>query len=217
METDAPRPAPSSDGASPFSGSLREGKDSPCVVRARSLCRNFREKNRNVTALSSLDVDIPAGCMTALVGPDGAGKTTFLRMVCGLLAPSSGTLSVLGRDMPREAQEVQNRISYMPQRFGLYEDLSVMENMTLYADLHGVPGPLRAGRFRSLLDMTDLARFTGRPAGAGLHAGAFPGTSAARRAFRRGGPAFPAGAVGHHRNHGEGRASFRHHQHRLYG
>ena len=165
METDAPRPAPSSDGASPFSGSLREGKDSPCVVRARSLCRNFREKNRNVTALSSLDVDIPAGCMTALVGPDGAGKTTFLRMVCGLLAPSSGTLSVLGRDMPREAQEVQNRISYMPQRFGLYEDLSVMENMTLYADLHGVPGPLRAGRFRSLLDMTDLARFTGRPAG----------------------------------------------------
>ena len=75
METDAPRPAPSSDGAPPFSGSLREGKDSPCVVRARSLCRNFREKNRNVTALSSLDVDISAGCMTALVGPDGAGKT----------------------------------------------------------------------------------------------------------------------------------------------
>ena len=165
METDAPRPAPSPDGAPPSPGSIRERNNPLCVVRARSLCRIFKEKNRSVNALSSLDVDIPEGCMTALVGPDGAGKTTFLRMVCGLLAPSSGTLSVLGRDMPHEAQEVQNRISYMPQRFGLYEDLSVMENMTLYADLHGVPGPLRAERFRSLLDMTDLSRFTGRPAG----------------------------------------------------
>ena len=135
------------------------------VVSARSLSRVFQTKGMRVTALSSLDMDVPAGCMTALVGPDGAGKTTFLRMVCGLLAPTSGSLTVLGRDISREAQDVQSRVSYMPQRFGLYEDLSVMENMTLYADLHGIPEEVRRQRFARLLDMTDLARFTSRPAG----------------------------------------------------
>lgn len=135
------------------------------VVVARGLTRVFQTGNGPVTALSGLDLDVHAGSMTAFVGPDGAGKTTFLRMICGLLAPTSGTLRVLGRDVSREAQQIQNRISYMPQRFGLYEDLSVQENLDLYADLHGVPLPVRKERFRRLLDMTDLARFTARPAG----------------------------------------------------
>jgi len=105
------------------------------------------------------------GVLTALVGPDGAGKTTLLRMAAGLLAPSGGSLSVLGIDVAARPQEVQDRISYMPQRFGLYEDLSVQENMDLYADLHGVPTDVRRERFARLLHMTDLARFTSRPAG----------------------------------------------------
>lgn len=105
------------------------------------------------------------GVLTALVGPDGAGKTTLLRMAAGLLAPSGGSLSVLGIDVAARPQEVQDRISYMPQRFGLYEDLSVQENMDLYADLHGVPADVRRERFARLLHMTDLARFTSRPAG----------------------------------------------------
>ena len=137
----------------------------PVVVRARALGRTFTGKGLAVTALSSMDLDVPAGTMTAFVGPDGAGKTTFLRMICGLITPTSGSLTVLGCDAARQAAEIQSRISYMPQRFGLYEDLSVLENLNLYADLHGISRERRRERFRRLLDMTDLARFTARPAG----------------------------------------------------
>ena len=137
----------------------------PLVVSARALGKIFTDRKTTVTALSSLSLDVPSGSMTAFVGPDGAGKTTFLRMICGLLAPTSGELFVLGCDIVQHAQDIQSRISYMPQRFGLYEDLSVMENMNLYADLHGIPEKARKERFARLLDMTDLERFTARPAG----------------------------------------------------
>lgn len=103
--------------------------------------------------------------LTALVGPDGAGKTTLLRMIAGLLKPDAGELRVLGLDVASEPQKVQSRISYMPQRFGLYEDLTVQENLDLYADLHGVPERERHERFARMLEMTDMARFSKRPAG----------------------------------------------------
>ncbi|MDD2152155.1 ATP-binding cassette domain-containing protein [Pseudomonas putida] len=108
---------------------------------------------------------VRAGELTALVGPDGAGKTTLLRMMAGLLKPDAGSLHVLGIDVAVDPQAVQDRISYMPQRFGLYEDLSVQENLDLYADLHGVPLEVRRERFKRMLEMTDMARFTDRPAG----------------------------------------------------
>lgn len=116
-------------------------------------------------AVDGISLSIPPGTLAAVVGPDGAGKTTLMRMMAGLLRPDGGRLHVLGIDLAENAQEVQNRISYMPQRFGLYEDLSVQENLDLYADLHGVPADVRAERFARLLAMTDLARFTDRPAG----------------------------------------------------
>lgn len=116
-------------------------------------------------AVDGISLEILPGTLTAFVGPDGAGKTTLMRMMAGLLRPDAGTLQVLGIDVIADPQSVQNRISYMPQRFGLYEDLSVQENLDLYADLHGVPADIRAERFARLLDMTDLARFTARPAG----------------------------------------------------
>jgi ABC-2 type transport system ATP-binding protein len=100
-----------------------------------------------------------------LVGPDGAGKTTLLRMMAGLMQADQGRLEVLGIDVATDPQAVQDRISYMPQRFGLYEDLSVQENLDLYADLHGVTQEARKERYRRLLHMTNLARFTDRPAG----------------------------------------------------
>ena len=118
-----------------------------------------------VQALGGVDLEISSGVITALVGADGAGKTTFLRMICALMSPDSGTLSVLGEEVPARAQSVQRRISYMPQRFGLYEDLTVQENLDLYADLHGVPMPERSRRYEKLLSMTDLTAFTARPAG----------------------------------------------------
>jgi ABC-2 type transport system ATP-binding protein len=116
-------------------------------------------------ALADLSLEVAAGSITALVGPDGAGKTTFIRLAAGLLRPDRGQLQVLGLDVAREAQAVQDRISYMPQRFGLYEDLSVQENLDLYADLHGVPQNVRQGRYARLMEMTDLGPFRTRLAG----------------------------------------------------
>ncbi|KQV51106.1 ATP-binding cassette domain-containing protein [Duganella sp. Root336D2] len=137
------------------------------VLSGRGLSRHFIVKGAPapVEAVREVSLEVASGALTALVGPDGAGKTTLLRMAAGLLAPSGGSLSVLGVDVAARPQEVQDRISYMPQRFGLYEDLSVQENMDLYADLHGVPADVRRQRFARLLHMTDLARFTARPAG----------------------------------------------------
>ena len=116
-------------------------------------------------ALQGINMQIKAGQLTALVGPDGAGKTTFLRLIAGLYKPTAGSLEVLGMDVAKDPQSVQDRISYMPQKFGLYEDLSIQENLDLYADLHGVPMNVRKERFARLLKITDLARFTERPAG----------------------------------------------------
>ena len=136
------------------------------VVRAEGLSRRFTGPDgRPLVALDRVSLSVPRGQLTALVGPDGAGKTTLMRMMAGLLAPDEGSLRVLGLDVTRNAQAVQDRISYMPQRFGLYEDLSVQENLDLYADLHGVPQAVRRERFVRLMAMTDLARFTARPAG----------------------------------------------------
>jgi ABC-2 type transport system ATP-binding protein len=117
-------------------------------------------------ARDGITAAIGAGRVTGLVGPDGAGKTTLLRLFAGLLAPTEGTLSVCDFDPVAEASALREEIGYMPQRFGLYEDLSVLENLTLYADLRGVVGRQRQETFEKLLAFTDLARFTDRRAGA---------------------------------------------------
>jgi ABC-2 type transport system ATP-binding protein len=137
------------------------------AVAARGVHKVFEDRaaKRQVQALQALTLEVPHGAVTALVGPDGAGKTTFLRLVAGLMRPQAGELRVLGLDVAAQPQAVQDRISYMPQRFGLYEDLSVQENLDLYADLHAVPQAERTQRFGQLLHMTDLTRFTARPAG----------------------------------------------------
>ena len=138
------------------------------VVVARDLRQSFKSENKklpDVIALQGLNMQIQAGQMTALVGPDGAGKTTFLRLIAGLYQPTLGSLEVLGIDVAKHPQAVQDRISYMPQRFGLYEDLSIQENLDLYANLHGVPQDVRQERFARLLAITDLAQFIQRPAG----------------------------------------------------
>ena len=137
------------------------------ALNGEHLRRTFtvKESKQQVVALDDVSIQVAAGSLTALVGPDGAGKTTLLRLAAGLLVPDGGTFTVLGIDVVRDPQSVQDRISYMPQRFGLYDDLSVQENLDLYADLHGVPGSERTARYKKLLDMTDLGRFTTRPAG----------------------------------------------------
>lgn len=136
------------------------------VVAASQLRKCFPAPGGGVLqAVDDVTLTIRSGALTALVGPDGAGKTTLMRMIAGLLKPDAGSLHVLDTDVATQAQLVQDRISYMPQRFGLYDDLSVQENLDLYADMHGVPKDQRHVRFARMLDMTDLARFTARPAG----------------------------------------------------
>ena len=104
--------------------------------------------------------------VTGLVGADGAGKTTLIRLIAGLLMPTSGSVTALGFDTGREAKQIHRRIGYMPQKFGLYEDLTVIENLRLYADLRGVMDRERQETFERLLKFTDLADFTDRLAGA---------------------------------------------------
>lgn len=136
-------------------------------MEADSLFKTFKDKTtgKSVNALQNVNINIEEGKITALIGPDGAGKTTFLRMVCGLLFPTGGTLHVLGEDITKNPQAVQDQLSYMPQKFGLYEDLTCQENLDLYADLHGIPQDIRRSRFQRLLRMTGLEPFTGRLAG----------------------------------------------------
>src|SRR5215468_4026262 len=110
------------------------------IIEIRDLTRRFGE----LTAVDHLNLSVAKGEIFGLVGPDGAGKTTTLRMLCGLMDPTSGSASVAGHDTVRESQAVKDRIGYMAQRFGLYGDLTVAENMTFYADLFGIVGEERA-------------------------------------------------------------------------
>jgi ABC-2 type transport system ATP-binding protein len=138
----------------------------PSVLSARDLHKRFTPKNLPaVQALDGVSLEAPRGMLTALVGPDGAGKTTLIRLAAGLLRADSGELTVLGIDAARDPQQIQDRISYMPQRFGLYEDLTVAENIDLYADLHGVTPEARAERYPRLMEMTNLGQFRDRLAG----------------------------------------------------
>ena len=104
------------------------------IVIATDLNKTFKAEQKgldDVQALQGINMQIKTGQLTALVGPDGAGKTTFLRLIAGLYKPTAGSLEVLGMDVAKDPQSVQDRISYMPQKFGLYEDLSIQENLDL--------------------------------------------------------------------------------------
>ncbi len=131
------------------------------AIEVQELTREFSE----VPAVDHLSFDVMRGEIFGLVGPDGAGKTTTLRMLAGVLAPDSGTASVAGIDVVRDAEGVKHRISYMSQRFGLYEDLTVDENIRFYADLFGVSRAERGRRSTELLQAAGMSPFGRRLAG----------------------------------------------------
>ncbi|MGG7754074.1 ATP-binding cassette domain-containing protein [Klebsiella aerogenes] len=133
------------------------------VITVNGLSRCFPGMDR--PAVAPLHCTIHAGYVTGLVGPDGAGKTTLMRMLAGLLKPDEGSASVIGFDPLKDDGALHASLGYMPQKFGLYEDLTVMENLNLYADLRSVTGEARKKIFERLLEFTSLGPFTGRLAG----------------------------------------------------
>ncbi|HRW56014.1 MAG TPA: ATP-binding cassette domain-containing protein [Phycisphaerae bacterium] len=136
------------------------------LIRVDRLNKRFAERKGAATdALVDIDLRLSPGEIVGLVGPDGAGKTTLLRCIAGLLVPTSGGVSVLDLDAVRDTIAIRGRIGYMPQKFGLYQDLTVEENLDLYADLQGVPTALRSQRYERLMKMTNLAPFMRRLAG----------------------------------------------------
>ena len=129
----------------------------PAIV-AQDLTRRFGP----TVAVKDLSLSIPRGEIFALLGPDGAGKTTALRMICGAIAPTSGRVAIEGIDISRSPARVLERLGYMPQRFSLYGDLTVQENLDFYADLFTVSPQARAERGRRLLEFSGLTGFQRR-------------------------------------------------------
>ncbi len=133
----------------------------PAILEARHLTRRFGD----IVAVRDLNLRIPRGEIYGLVGPDGAGKTTTLRMFCGLVDPHEGEVLVDGINPVKQVHAVRDRIGYMPQRFGLYTDLSVQENLLFYSDLFGIVGKERDDLMEQLLQMTRMDEFRDRLAG----------------------------------------------------
>lgn len=133
------------------------------VIKLDGLIKRFAGMDK--PAVARLDCTVQTGYVTGLVGPDGAGKTTLMRMLAGLLKPDEGKVSVIGYDPIDDNSALHAVLGYMPQKFGLYEDLTVMENLKLYADLRSVTGEQREKTFARLLEFTSLGPFTGRLAG----------------------------------------------------
>ena len=129
------------------------------------LSKHFQSNGRTIQALRDISFTITPGQVTGIIGPDGAGKTTLIRLIAGLLLADEGQINLLGIDVLTSPLQIQSLIGYMPQRFGLYEDLTVQENLDLYADLQNVALNDRLQRFAELMQMTGLSPFTKRLAG----------------------------------------------------
>jgi ABC-2 type transport system ATP-binding protein len=128
------------------------------AIRTRGLTKRFGD----LTAVDGLDLEVFQGEAFALLGPDAAGKTTTMRMLTGIMDPDGGEAQVLGLDTVRQSEAIKEQIGYMPQRFGLYDDLTVAENMIFYADVYQVPRQERAKRMPELLGFSNLTPFQDR-------------------------------------------------------
>jgi ABC-2 type transport system ATP-binding protein len=132
------------------------------AIRVRALSKHFGE----VVAVDGVDLDIPTGQIYGFLGPNGSGKTTIIRMLCGLLTPSGGDVRVLGLDIPAQAETLRTRIGYMTQKFSLYDDLTVRENMQFMARIYGLSRRVASARIEELLERYALSPLRNRFAGA---------------------------------------------------
>ena len=130
------------------------------IVCATQLSRSFKK----IAALHEIHLGIRRGEIFGLVGPDGAGKTTMLRLLAAVMIPTSGSVTVAGHDSVKDAEEIRAYVGYMPQKFSLYGDLSVRENLEFYADIFGVHGDERQRRFEQVLSFAHMSNITNRRA-----------------------------------------------------
>jgi ABC-2 type transport system ATP-binding protein len=136
-------------------------RDDGVAIRALKLRKSFGR----LVAVDSLDVEVRRGEVFGLLGPNGSGKTTTIRMLCGLMEPTSGTATVVGYDVARETESVKRAIGYMSQKFGLYDDLTVYENLRFYSSIYGLRGDARRQRMNALLHELGLDARVGQFAG----------------------------------------------------
>jgi ABC-2 type transport system ATP-binding protein len=132
------------------------------IVHVEKLTRIFKQK---ITALHEIDLTIERGEIFGLVGPDGAGKTTALRIMAAVMTPTAGRVTIAGHDSVKDAEEIRAQVGYMPQKFSLYGDLSVRENLEFYAEVFGVYGAERQHRFEQVLSFAHMNAITARRAG----------------------------------------------------
>ena len=126
---------------------------------------NLSKDHAGERALRGVSLDVPDPCLYGIIGADGAGKSTLMNILATLADPDSGNVRMLGRDLAREFRSIRSDIGYMPQRFSLYQDLSVHENLDFFADIFGIDGQAKRDRMRELLDFAGLAPFQARRAG----------------------------------------------------
>ncbi len=131
------------------------------IIKTENLTKHFRK----IVAVDSLDLEIKKGEIFGLVGPDGAGKTTTMRMLAAIMNPTAGNATITGFDLRKQPEQIKEHIGYMAQQFALYSDLSVLENIHFFADVFGVRGKVRRERVERLLNFARLTEFTDRRAG----------------------------------------------------
>jgi len=123
------------------------------AISAQGLSRHFG----SLIAVNNIDLKVPRGSIYGFLGPNGSGKSTTIRMLCGLLTPTSGQVETLGLDIPRQAEKLKQHIGYMTQKFSLYDDLSVQENLAFVGEIYAIPRQQRNARIRELLEQFELA------------------------------------------------------------
>ena len=140
---------------------MSEAAPSDLAIRARGLTKDFG----NVVAVNNLDLDVPRSRIYGFLGPNGSGKSTSIRMLCGLLTPTKGDIEVLGLQVPKQAEELRTKVGYMTQKFSLFEDLTVSENLDFMANIYTMPRALRKTRVPEAVERYELGRLLRQRAG----------------------------------------------------